>query len=1106
MANAQQKINFIVGGVEKAASGLRRLEQSFKKIDSEFKKTTLSADKNNAALNKLSEQGMFNIQAGMVQMSTYSMILNQKINNAFDKMTNSFRNAENSLVQLKIKMGEGLGNKTVDEQYGKMEKKIRELAATTQFTVPEVANAFDALIGAGNDAEASIKALGPALQYVSASAGQVDLAEGLETVKLTTTVLGDEIGNVGKNLNDIFVATQKTSLGFKKVYETVVGLKTSFTAFAETDDLSRSLIALGASMASMGQVGREGGDKINQFTGALDKMFSITEKGMFRGYGRKNENRKNLMRLFGLGDIKGGAVKEEMQKLIKKHNIGFDMESFLAGAKTGKKNKDDNLSARLKKSQDIILRNVLATRSKDGKKYAMKSATETIDLLVKAYNDTVKREGKKSANALLASAMGGTKSAKLVMQGIIKQMEKLEVKSFSEMVDKLKSKGHELSEAQKKALDTVEGQTKLLESAYDAMYQSIMSKDVFGKEALRTHRDLISTLTMMLDKYPSLAQAVSALGRSFQLFTSVATNLGFALTATATLSMGLSYAQKTTGLATKGLGATLGAFSRIFLLPTLGILIKLVGAFGLVGIGVLALMKHFTGAQTIGQGFGDILTSISQKVKAFTSLLKMMSSEDKELKGLTAQQIAEKYDEARVALVTFNANLADNTPTDAQNKELTRLTNNMNKFKAAMGGSDDDWGVFQKNTSDTLKYIAGAVTYFKNLQESVEKFISGALKPLAGTMGVILVGFKAVIGLLIIPLKILQFLGSLINAVFGEKVIGMFVGGLIGAVVLFKTIAGVAKLIMGYWSMITGSITKAHLGLTNFNAGLKQTAKHSSYTMRDITGRNQPQVFHSSGDLAKSRIFRENVDLYHDKDKMKVFGQIETTKHQVQLGFLSRLRLGWYKATGQAEKYDKLLGHHNEVLKQHVVTHGQVNNAQYQSERSLERRKQLTAGLIGAGIILSQVALQNLDLSEKTSWWINTILNTMFAVLTITQLFGLSLAKIGAFLAGLVSIKLGLVIAAVAAIYYFFDKIAGFVKYLIGIDDNTITPNSSKSPSLDGAGGMRTPRVINDNRKVEQVNHINVESGKVGDEIGESLRKSKGKYQDLVGMDSSYGF
>lgn len=1103
MSSAQQKIEFIVGGVEKAASGLSKLEQAFKKIDSGFKKTTLSADKNNAALNKLSEQGMFNIQAGMVQMSTYSMILNQKINNAFDKMTNSFRNAENSLVQLKIKMGEGLGNKTVDEQYGKMEKKIRELAATTQFTVPEVANAFDALIGAGNDAEASIKALGPALQYVSASAGQVDLAEGLETVKLTTTVLGDEIGNVGKNLNDIFKATQKTSLGFKKVYETVVGLKTSFTGFKKTDDLSRSLIALGASMASMGQVGREGGDKINQFTGALDKMFSITEKGVYMGYKRKNQNRKNLMRLFGLGDIEGKPIMEELRRINLEENIGINIDKELKGL--GKKAK----SSKLKAIQDEILKNLLATKGKEGK-YTMKSATETIDSLVSAYKKTVEREGDKSANALLASAMGGTKSAKLVMQGIIKQMEKLEVKSFSAMVDKLKSKGDELSEAQKKALDTVEGQTKLLESAYDAMYQSIMSKDVFGKEALRTHRDLISTLTMMLDKYPSLAQAVSALGRSFQLFTSVATNLGFALTATATLSMGLSYAQKTTGLATKGLGATLGAFSRIFLLPTLGILIKLVGAFGLVGIGVLALMKHFTGAQTIGQGFGDILTSISQKVKAFTSLLKMMSSEDKELKGLTAQQIAEKYDEARVALVNFNSDLGDKKATAEQNEELTRLTNNMNKFKAAMGGSDDDWGVFKKNTSDTLKYIAGAVTYFKNLQESVEKFISGALEPLAGTMGVILVGFKAVIGLLIIPLKILQFLGSLINAVFGEKVIGMFVGGLIGAVVLFKTIAGVAKLIMGYWSMITGSITKARLGLTNFNAGLQKSATHTRFLVKDMYGvaggaPGSPVGFPTAESVLESDVYKENLNFYKGKGQVGgALGTVTKVTEQQQLGFLSRLRLGWYKATGQAEKYDKLLGHHNEVLKRHVDVQTGFNQNSYQAERSLERRKQLTAGLVGVGMILSQVALQNLDLSEKTSWWINTILNTMFAVLTITQLFGLSLAKIGAFLAGLVSIKLGLVVGAIALIYYFFEEIAGFVKYLIGIDDNTITPNSSKSPSLDGAGGMNTPKVINDHRKVEQVNHINVESTKVGYEIDESLRKSKGRYQNLVGMDLDY--
>lgn len=1090
MASTQQKIDFIVGGVEKAAGGLKKLESAFKRLDSEFNKTTLSADKNNAALNKLSEQGMFNIQAGMVQMSTYSMILNQKINNAFDKMTNSFRNAENSLVQLKIKMGEGLGNTNVDAQYGMMEKRIRELAATTQFTVPEVANAFDALVGAGNSAEASIKALGPALQYVSASANQVSLAEGLETVKLTTTVLGDKIGNVGKNLNDIFVATQKTSLGFKKVYETVVGLKTSFTAFAQTDDLSRSLIALGASMASMGQVGREGGDKINQFTGALDKMFSITERGMFRGYGRKSENRKNLMRLFGLGDIEGKPIEEELRRINLAENIGIDIDKELKGL--GKKAKSNKLKA----IQDEILKNLLATKGKDGK-YTMKSATETIDSLLKAYKKTVEREGDKSANALLASAMGGTKSAKLVMQGIIKQMEKLGANSFSEMVDKLKSKGHELSEAQKKALNTVEGQTKLLESAYDAMYQSIMSKDVFGKEALRTHRDLISTLTMMLDKYPSLAQAVSALGRSFQLFTSVATNLGFALTATATLSMGLSYAQKTTGLATKGLGATLGAFSRIFLLPTLGILIKLVGAFGFVGIGILALMKHFTGAQSIGEGFGAILSSISQKVKGFTSILKMMNSEDKAFKNLTAEQITEKYTKAQTALDDFYDRVGTKKLSAEETLELEKLTNDIGKFKAAMGGNDDDWRVFRQNTGNALMSIAKGVTYFSNLQNQIQKFISGALKPLAATMGVILVGFNAVIGLLAIPLKILQFLGSLINSIFGANVIGMFVGGLIGVVVLFKTIAGVAKLLMGYWSMITGSITKARIGLNNFNAGLEQTAKHSSYTMRDRSGLHGGNDIHfgSSRDLRRSDVFKDNLDLYRGNKKQMFKDNLQRHRHEVQLGFLSSLRFGWYKATGQAEKYDKLLGHHNEVLKQHVTTHKGLNTVEYQSERSLERRKQLTAGLVGAGLLLGQVVLQNANLSEEVASKLNIALNIMFVMVSLTQLFGISLAKIGAFLAGLLSIKVGLVVGAIAAIYYFFDEIVGFVKYLLGIkpaQGATLNPSSSTSPSTGVTGGRR-PMVVNDHRKIEQTNNITTKDAQMADVVHQKL-KTQGEY------------
>ena len=100
------------------------------------------------------------------------------------------------------------------------------------------------------------------------------------------------------------------------------------------------------------------------------------------------------------------------------------------------------------------------------------------------------------------------------------------------------------------------------------------------------------------------------LGRAAQVFTNIGTNVGFALTAMATFSMALVHAKRqaaVTGTAVKGLSGTLRAFNKIFLTPALGVTVQMAGGLFVLGVALVGVMKYFSGAKTIGEGFHIIL-------------------------------------------------------------------------------------------------------------------------------------------------------------------------------------------------------------------------------------------------------------------------------------------------------------------------------------------------------------------------------------------------------------------------------------------------------------------------------------------------------------------
>ena len=83
----------------------KALQQQVDKTTDSARKMSMGLGEANGAAGKLSDQGLANIQAGLVQLSTYLMIFNQGLNNTFDKALNRFKEADLALNRMRITMG-----------------------------------------------------------------------------------------------------------------------------------------------------------------------------------------------------------------------------------------------------------------------------------------------------------------------------------------------------------------------------------------------------------------------------------------------------------------------------------------------------------------------------------------------------------------------------------------------------------------------------------------------------------------------------------------------------------------------------------------------------------------------------------------------------------------------------------------------------------------------------------------------------------------------------------------------------------------------------------------------------------------------------------------
>lgn len=840
MADPQlrQMIKLQITGTQQIVSSIQGVEKSFDKYAKALQRTTKSQKKNKNSMRKLSDQGIANMQAGLVQLSTYLLNMNVKINNVFENMTKRFTDAEDAMTQLRITMGlTNLEARTASEKdglsslvtsYDKFEGVIDRVAATTEYSKKEVANAFTSLIQSGRSAEEAMSMLRPVLQLTTASAGQLGLAEAVDIATLTIGTLGGKVEDVRGNLNMLLRTTQKTKIGFKDLQHTLGSLRAGFSKFAKPTKQSgetreSQLMALASIVRETGLGHAEAGQKVDQFSKSLSGLGSALMKNELRtflgkgGKGRFSQKRSALLLMFGIDP--NADFRKPMKELFKKNSI----------------TKDEAL--------DLMLQSKLG-KVKDGKVQRL-DLGQTLDTLTREYAKLVAGKGKKKADDFIKAAMGQD-AAVFVLNAIAQKSTKVlknvnqegakvfytaaeAGQAFRSVSKELAKDVKDLENAEKEAMKTLSYKMKVLTGAQDALSNSIFKHDAYAQAGVETYKEMIVASTTLMNNNEGLATSLGFMGRMMQLLTGFGTNMGFMLVASATFSMGLKHAQDLTGRSTKSLGGTMRAFHTAFLSPTLLVVRQLAGGFFLLGLLVVSTMRYISGAQVgIGKGFSDVLNTVTQSAKALGGFINLAFHKDYQNKSVRSLRddfvtLTKKSQGLRVELETA-------APNSERYKDLeTRLkavNSELGPLQKALGASGEK-GLRALGDSSIAKSLAGLVDVLRSLGNALYIVFESAIKPvMAGIESIFFVLGQAFKGIFFVFKMFAEFLGytTTETGFLSEslKVLGYFIGTVFTGFMMFKSL----KILVGVLGGLKNMFVSAGTGIGKWNNNVKRSTSY----------------------------------------------------------------------------------------------------------------------------------------------------------------------------------------------------------------------------------------------------------------------------------------
>lgn len=868
---------------------LQRVEKSFDRLNKRLVQNQKTTKKTNSGAKNLSDQGLANMQAGLVQLSTYLMNVNQTLDNVFDKMKTKFIQAQSAMVRLRITMGIAGEENTTDssmltriESYKKFETEINKYAETTEYTKKQVADAFSSLIQNGRTAQEAMNQLLPTLQLTTASMGSLGLTEAIQLADLQMTTLGGNVKDTEKNFGMLLRMTQKTKVQFKDLEGVMSSLKGAHSRFGTTRDadgiLSKpaEMMALVGIVRRMGLGAKESGQKVEQFTRSIASMYNTARKGELYAHKtsgtqkpRFSLKRQELLNFFGVAREKGG--KKRLNELAKEYDL---------------------VGAGLNRIQDEFLKRQLMKRTEGGK-FVELGATELIEKLRTSYKRLIEERGSGEAKAVAQQAFGQEAGA-FVLNAVV-EFEEGNKTSLRKFVKGIIKDQDELRKAHEEALKSLENKLKVLTSAEDALSETLMKEDVMANGLVETYTAMLSTVTAVLRKNKSLTTTIGALGRTMQVATDIGFKLGFALTASATFSIALSHSAKVAGGAMTGLSGILKSFYAVFLAPTVRVLLLMSGGLFVVGLGVMALMKHFSTAETIGEGFSQFLGDLKTKAMDASYALKLLFAGGEDFEGQTSTEIVKGYQK----LVDDYSDLKGRDLTSTFTKKdqetgLTALTVEMGKYEKIIGKvgtkriADPE---FIGHSEKLLKIVDRLKSIFNGLKIVVD----GALGPMGKTMGLILDGLYKVFMLLTLPIRIVLDLLGYFGASADENskiltTFGVVLGWVLGIFTGFKVVSLIIFMMTKMASTITGTFTR----IASAEARLKITTESvTTGIYRQASGWDKLRLkllsIKGSNEALHNAIVRVDQDLRKSQTTLGLWGRAVDRVKMKQAGFTAGL-------------------------------------------------------------------------------------------------------------------------------------------------------------------------------------------------------------------------
>ena len=874
-----QEINITLGaGFQQLAASLRRLERNFgqygqqanragqqtHRTNQRMQQTTRNANQAGQAVRRMGG-GISNIQAGLVQLSNYLLILNQRITNTFANMTKRFTNAEDAMTQLKITLGLGGKTSVIDPKgfaaFEESTQLINKLAATTQFTKKEVANAFTELVQSGRNLQESNKLIASTLQMATASGGMIDLKEATEVATLSIGTLGAKVEEVPDVLNMLVRLSNKTKIGFTDLRGVMESLGSSFVNLGDEGvKRSTALMVMAAALRTLGDKGKGAGHHVGQFFRTLTGIQKVLARGKLRfegglfGKGRVNLKRESLARLFGVDRMSEEELVRATDRVVK---IGPNY---------------------IKRLQDEFMKRQFL-RPLGGGKYGKIESVELMKNIARAFIRLRKEAGEGGAEHIVATAFGQEAGVKM-LQAIIRFADQAGVgiegaaDHFANSMKVMMTNEKDLMRATEESQKTLSYRLKVLDSAYDNLSNTIYKHDLVNKDAVDTHKEIVSAVGVLMEKNEGLASSVALLGRGLQFLSGVGANVGFTLVAAATFSHGLTMSLRGTSVAAAGLSGTLRAFGTMFLLPTLTVVLQFTGALAVLSLGLLATVRYFGGENlTTAQAFANVLERIKNAAKAAGGMMNLVFSKEYGDKGVFANlkrfyELREKMVAERTR-VSSQDNLAHITTRMKELKEQMRMLpvasigGHLRELKAlekehaaAVKGTSDRYNILDREMSKLKGTLGksgyeGLYSFVGNEQvvlaigqviDAVRELASGLMIIAESALGPMLMGIGVAFRVAGMAIKAVlapfKFIAKMMGLASDEasalrlvlKGVGVVIGTLIGVLIARKSIL--------LFRIALGGLRHTALSVRQSFHGLAQAAIRSNNAIAISTARN----------------------------------------------------------------------------------------------------------------------------------------------------------------------------------------------------------------------------------------------------------------------------